>query len=55
MNYPVGFKPYEEYEQLLALLEDLEDLHELRIAKQTEANASSLSLDEVKRCLADFG
>ena len=44
--------PYEEYESLLALLEDLEDLRELRAAKQTEGQASGLSLDEVKKLFA---
>jgi len=46
--------PYEEYKQLLSLLEDLEDLHELRIAKQTESDAPSLSLEEVKKHLGNL-
>jgi len=46
--------PYEEYKQLLSLLEDLEDLHELRIAKQAESNAPSLSLEEVKKHLGNL-
>jgi len=41
--------PYEEFLQVRELLADVDDLLELRRAKEEEADAPTVSLDEVKR------
>jgi PHD/YefM family antitoxin component YafN of YafNO toxin-antitoxin module len=43
--------PYEEFELLQEMLEDARDLLELREAKAEEADAPTMSLEEVKKRL----
>ena len=41
--------PYEEFERIQEMLDDFQDLKTLREAKAAEADAPTLSLDQVKR------
>ncbi len=44
--------PYEEYLQVRAALQDYEDLRALREAKETEKDAGTISLEELKTKLS---
>ena len=45
--------PFEEFEALKTYLDDTQDLLDLRKAKREEADAPTLSLDEVKSRFRD--
>ena len=43
--------PYDEFEAVQDALEDLDDLKELRLAKEEEGSASTVSLNDFKKQL----